>query len=164
MARRQWRQFLLAFGVALVVLAVGTFFATQSLHGTSANPDVAVLERPEGMPFAFDAAAQSEKYAAAARLSQAGSAAVPDIREALVAHAHDAVTKYWLVVALGNMQESPGARSLLAQLMSDREVDIYAASFLALGGNPRATAVLQAAARDRSDPSRAMEAADLLQP
>jgi len=164
MARRQWRQFLLAMGVGVVVLAAGVFFTTQSLHGTSANPDVAALERPEGMPFAFDAAAQSEKYAAAARLSQAGSAAVPDIREALAAHAHDAVTKYWLVVALGNMQESSAARRLLAELMADREVDIYAASFLALSGDPRAMAVLRTAARDRTDPSRAMEAADLLQP
>lgn len=150
-------------GVAVVVFAAGIFIAIQG-RSTSANPDVAVLERPEGTFFAFDAAAQSEKYAAAARLSQSGSAAVADIRAALVTHAHDAVTKYWLVIALGNMQATPAAQRLLSELMADRQVDIYAASFLALKGDRRAVAVLQTAARDRSDSSRAMEAADLLQP
>jgi hypothetical protein len=151
-------------GVAMVVIAAGTFITIQGLRSRSANPDVAVLERPEGTLFAFDAAGQSEKYAAAARLSQSGTAAVSDIRAALAAHPHDGVTKYWLVIALGNMQAVPAARRLLAQLMADREVDIYAASFLALNGDPRAVAVLQTAARDRSDSSRAMEAANLLQP
>ena len=162
--RRQWSRFLLAMSAATVVLAAGTFVTFQGQHGWSSNPDVAVLERPEGPLFAFDAAGQSAKYAAATRLSQSGEVAVPEIRAALVAHAHDAETKYWLVIALGNMQASAAAHRLLAGLMADREVDIYAASFLALNGDSRAITLLRTAARDRSDTSRAMEAANLLQP
>ena len=150
-------------GVVVSLLAAAGFASYVWQHRALSQADVSVLERSEDPPFRFDATAQSEKYAAAARLSAAGDVALPDIRAALAAHSRDAATKYWMVIVLGNMRASAAARGLLASLMADRDVDIYAASFLATGGNARAVALLETAARDHSNPERATEASDLLQ-